>query len=217
MFSGSISIDPASFLDSIAGRIDGCLYRCRNDSDYTMLYLSAGFETLTGHAAADFLGAGGGFASLIHPDDGAHVDAAVAEALERQGRWQVYYRMKTRTGDWRHVYETGGGCADPATGETAFLDGIILDFGRMNELAERLDRGRLAVDEIDGAVAEIVRTLKTLRLLALNARIEAARAREHGAGFGVVAQEMVGLADAGDKVTKTIAAELGRLGDIIRV
>src|SRR5947209_19321007 len=40
---------------SITGRMDGFLYRCRNDPSYTMLYISDGVLTLSGYPPDDFL------------------------------------------------------------------------------------------------------------------------------------------------------------------
>ena len=40
---------------SITGRMDGYLYRCRNDSSYTMLYISDGIFTVSGYRPSDGL------------------------------------------------------------------------------------------------------------------------------------------------------------------
>lgn len=198
------------FLRSIGIRIDGFMYRGYNSGDYAMMWLSDGFARLTGYDGGAFIRNRTGFASLIVKEDLPKVDAAVADALSRHGNWQISYRIRHRDGRILYVHETGGGSAalDPETGQPTYLDGIILETGTMSKLAERLGHGATALDKVDTAAADIRSTLKTLRLLALNARIEAARANEHGAGFGVVAQEMTSLADQGELVTNRMAMEL---------
>lgn len=205
------------FLRSIGARIDGFMYRGYNSNDYAMMWLSEGFERLTGLDAGAFIRNRTGFASLILKEDLPKVDAAVAEALSRGGNWQVSYRIRHRDGRALYVHETGGASAtlDPETGQPAFLDGIILEAGAMSRLAERLSEGSVALGKVDLAAEDIRSTLKTLRLLALNARIEAARAMEHGAGFGVVAQEMTSLADRGETVTTRMTQELTQLRSAI--
>jgi hypothetical protein len=201
------------FLQSIGARIDGFMYRGYNSNDYAMMWLSEGFERLTGQDGGAFIRNRTGFASLIVKEDLAKVDTAVADALARGGNWQVSYRIRHRDGRVLYVHETGGASAtlDPETGQPAFLDGIILEAGAMSRLAERLNEGSVALGKVDVAAEDIRSTLKTLRLLALNARIEAARAMEHGAGFGVVAQEMTSLADRGETVTTRMTQELTQL------
>lgn len=207
------------FLKSIGVRIDGFMYRGYNSDDYAMIWLSDGFARLTGYDRAAFIRNRTGFASLIVKEDLPKVDAAVADALSRGGNWQVSYRIQHRDGRILYVHETGGAseAMNPDTNSPAYLDGIILEASALSRLAERLTQGAAALAKVDIAAADIRTTLKTLRLLALNARIEAARAMEHGAGFGVVAQEMTSLADQGEAVTNRMSKELEQLHSTIEL
>ena len=112
---------------SITGRMDGFLYRCRNDASYSMLYMSKGVRTISGHPASDFENnCVRDYVSVIHPDDLAIVYAAVDGALAAGCNWQVDYRIITRLGKSVWVREIGGGVLNEA-GELIFLEGFVYD------------------------------------------------------------------------------------------
>lgn len=112
---------------SITGRMDGYLYRCRNDASYTMLYISDGVLTVSGFPPTDFVhNAVRDYVSAIHPDDLAAVYAAVDAALEARCNWNVDYRIVPRVGEPLWVREIGGGVWDDA-GELEFLEGFVVD------------------------------------------------------------------------------------------
>ncbi|TIT41214.1 MAG: sensor domain-containing diguanylate cyclase, partial [Mesorhizobium sp.] len=112
---------------SITGRMDGYLYRCRNDQSYTMLYISDGIFTVSGYRPSDFIhNAVRDYVSAIHPDDLAAVYAAVDNALEARCNWNVDYRIVPRVGEPLWVREIGGGVWDEA-GELEFLEGFVVD------------------------------------------------------------------------------------------
>ncbi|MER9729145.1 sensor domain-containing diguanylate cyclase [Mesorhizobium sp. M0217] len=112
---------------SITGRMDGYLYRCRNDASYTMLYISDGIFTVSGYRPSNFIhNAVRDYVSAIHPDDLAAVYAAVDTAIEARCNWNVDYRIVPQVGEPLWVREIGGGVWDEA-GELEFLEGFVVD------------------------------------------------------------------------------------------
>ncbi|MDX2307126.1 MAG: PAS domain-containing protein [Hyphomicrobium sp.] len=117
----------APFLDSVLARMNGFLYRCHADTDFTMMALTSGFERCSGISADDILGNKvRSFASLIHPDDLAAVDEAVVKGLEAQRNWNINYRLLNAAGGYIWVHEDGGGVWHPEKG-LVFLEGAVFD------------------------------------------------------------------------------------------
>jgi diguanylate cyclase (GGDEF)-like protein/PAS domain S-box-containing protein len=112
---------------SITGRMDGFLYRCRNDAAYTMLYMSEGISTLSRYPPHEFIhNQVRDYSSIIHPDDLPSVYAAVDSALEVRRNWNIDYRIMSREGEAVWVREIGGGVFSGA-GALEFLEGFVID------------------------------------------------------------------------------------------
>ena len=209
--SGEVPVDERlAALLSITGRMDGFLYRCRNDANYTMLYISEGILTVSSYPASDFIGNKvRGYSSITHPDDIGAVDAAVGKALEERTNWTIDYRIMPRQGEPVWVHEIGGGVFD-ANGQLEFLEGFIIDISERKQLEQAnrdlIDRIAVISEHIVKDTGNILEVLRALKMLALNARIEAARAGEMGLGFAVVAQEIKTLATtsgaSAERITK---------------
>ncbi|NKB70646.1 MAG: PAS domain S-box protein [Candidatus Latescibacteria bacterium] len=118
--------DVDSSLMNLLDHLPGMVYRCRNDRDWTMKFVSQGSVELTGYSPTELLDNGKiAYGQLIHPEDRDTVWDTVQQALADQAAFQVGYRLRTpETEKW--VWEQGRGIFSPE-GELLHLEGFISD------------------------------------------------------------------------------------------
>lgn len=197
--------DVASLHDNIMARAQTFLYRCKLDRDYTMVHLAGAVTDVTGYGIADLLeNTTIAFAAIIHPEDAARLEEIVAHAVRERRTWDVDYRIVRKDGRDRWVREQGGPVYEG--GAAAYLEGSIMDIHerKVADLA-RADVSDQVIEvsrDIGRIAGRLTQVLNILRILSLNARIEAAR--EGNAGFGAVASEVSEVA----KETAPLAAKV---------
>ena len=190
------------FEASVLKRINGFLYRCKTDTHYTMIAMTQQFAVLCGYPVDELIGNRvRTYSSLIHRDDVAKVDAAVSESFEKHENFDVDYRLVNSAGRPIWVHETGGGIWD-ANGKLMYCEGAVTD---IDSLYTRMEKRTAELAKIAEKNLEIIESLRYLKLLALNAGIEAARAGQAGAGFAILAQEMRKLAYQSEEMAKSIS------------
>jgi len=75
---------------TLLANLDGMVYRCRDDADWTMEYVSEGCSRLTGYAPVDLLLNGRiSYEELTHPVDRARVRETINAAVVENRRFQV--------------------------------------------------------------------------------------------------------------------------------
>jgi PAS domain S-box-containing protein len=104
----------------------GEVYRCRNDRDWSMEYVSEGVLALTGHAAADFIAGRVKYGDLILPADRERVWQDVQAALAARRPFTLEYQIRAADGTRRWIWEHGSG-AYGHDGALIALDGFITD------------------------------------------------------------------------------------------
>jgi len=131
----------APFFESVVSRMNGFLYRCHADSEFTMLELTSGFERCCGIDASEILGnRTRSFASLIHPADVLAVDEAVVVGLRQKRNWNINYRLQHAAGHYVWVHEDGGGVWDES-GAVIYLEGAVFDMHHLYaSLQSQLER-----------------------------------------------------------------------------
>jgi methyl-accepting chemotaxis protein len=90
---------------------------------------------------------------------------------------------------------------------------MVAGSNRMRQQMDTIAASMVRLSEQSQAIGQIVATVEDLaaqsNLLAVNAAIEAAKAGEHGKGFGVVAQEVKSLAEQSRQATNQVRTILG--------
>ncbi|HYA37917.1 MAG TPA: EAL domain-containing protein [Candidatus Methylomirabilis sp.] len=123
-------------LSTLMNNLPGAVYRCLNDPNWTLEFISDGIRELTGYAPDDFVRTRRvTYAQLIHSDDREQVWRDVQTAVADKRPFQLLYRVATADGRTRWVWEQGEGVFSPS-GELLRLEGFITDVTE-RVLAER--------------------------------------------------------------------------------
>ncbi|TXH93303.1 MAG: PAS domain S-box protein [Rheinheimera sp.] len=126
---------------SMLENLPGVVYRCINDAQWTMLFISDEVEKLTGHPARSFIrNQKINFAELQLAEDLPLVRQVVDRDLNNHARFSVEYRIRHANGTVRWVQELGRGIYD-ASGELLYIDGFIWDVTAQKEVQLALRAG----------------------------------------------------------------------------
>ena len=116
-------------LSTLISNLPGMAYRCRDDAEWTMLFVSQGSLELTGYPPEELVGSHEmTYGQLIHPDDKAMVREDVRAALRERRHFEIIYRILTphEPEGEKWVWERGHGVYT-ADGELTAVEGFITD------------------------------------------------------------------------------------------
>jgi PAS domain S-box-containing protein len=129
-------------LSTLMSNLPGMAYRFRNDPDRSMEFVSEGCYQLAGYSPEEFIGTRQvSIAKLTHPDDRDILWNAVQVALEENRPYQLNYRITTKNGELKWVWEQGLGVFSD-TGELLALEGLITDISEQKRSEAALLRSQ---------------------------------------------------------------------------
>ena len=133
---------------TLLSNIPGMVYRCRNDADWTMEFVSEGCQELTGYRPDELVGNRAiSYGQIIHADDRQGVWDRVQEALAGRRPFQLNYRIVTRDGQVKWMWEQGRGVFAP-NGDLLALEGLIVDMSDRKQAEEALARSENMLSSI---------------------------------------------------------------------
>jgi len=114
-------------LSTIMSNLPGMSYRCLNDRNRTMEYVSDGCLGIIGYKPHDLIeNRLKAYSQLIHADDRAFVWNSIQNALKRKSPFKIVYRLITASGEEKWVWEQGIGIF-LKEGDLVRLEGFITD------------------------------------------------------------------------------------------
>ncbi len=158
-------------LATLMSNLPGMAYRFRNDINLSAEFVSEGCYSLTGYKVQDFIGSNKVFLSkLIYPEDRQRLWNAIDFALEENRHYQVVYRITTKTGKIKWVWEQGIGVFSEL-GELIALEGFITDITDSKnaeaalkqseaELRQEKEKLEAALQELDEVETTLTNTEK---------------------------------------------------------
>ncbi|MCD4731448.1 MAG: PAS domain S-box protein [Bacteroidales bacterium] len=112
---------------TLLGNLPGMAYRCLNDMNWTMEFVSEGGFELTGYEADDLICNNKiSYNELIHPDDQEMVWNQVQDALKTNQSFKLSYRIYTKDKKEKWVFEQGIGIYSNDNNLIA-LEGFVTD------------------------------------------------------------------------------------------
>jgi diguanylate cyclase (GGDEF)-like protein/PAS domain S-box-containing protein len=120
--------DQQAWLRRLVNAMPGIVFTAQGPPDWSMRYLSAGCEQLTGYNSTDLTQAQPPFTynDITHPEDLPRVLSVIEGAIATRQPYEVEYRLRTRAEGEKWVWEKGSGTYD-AAGHLQQLEGFITD------------------------------------------------------------------------------------------
>jgi PAS domain S-box-containing protein len=144
-------------LATLMSNLPGIVYRCQNDPDWTIEFVSEGCYQLTGYSPVELIeNRNISYGQLIHSDDREKVWHDIQVALQEHRPFQLTYRIITATAEEKWVWEQGCGIFSPE-GDVLALEGFITDITQRKQSQKSLQESeercrRLAEATFEGIV-----------------------------------------------------------------
>jgi len=144
-------------LSSLIENVPGIVYRCELDRDWIMKYLSKSCSEITGYEPSELIGNRKlAWAEIIHPEDREKVWNKITESIEKSKQFQVNYRIITKKGEEKWMWEQGKAIRSEE-GKIEAVEGFITDITEQIEDQKRLEERERKVKELYEASAELER------------------------------------------------------------
>ncbi|WP_443114186.1 putative bifunctional diguanylate cyclase/phosphodiesterase [Herbaspirillum seropedicae] len=156
-------------LETLLVNLDGVVYRCRDDAQWTMEFVSEGCLALTGYLPEDLLlNQRLSFLELTHPEDRTLVRNHVDACMRERRRIDIEYRIVRADGAVRWVWERGVGIYN-AGGRVEAIEGFLQDVTERKEAAQALQEAERRYRSIfENAIEGVFQTTPDGTYIAVN-------------------------------------------------
>ena len=134
-------------LTTLMDNLPGMVYRCKNDKDWTMSFVSNGCSSLTGYQQDDLIdNKKVSFNDLIHENDRHYVWSSVQKAIRERSSYRLIYRIFAANNEMKWVWEQGTGVYSNE-GEWLTLEGFITDITEQKKAEEEIRKLSRSIEQ----------------------------------------------------------------------
>jgi len=139
--------EQARQLETLISNLPGIAYRARNEPGWPMDVVRGECEETTGYTAEEVeRGAVSWGSDVIHPEDREEMWERVQEAIEADRPFEVTYRIRTKDGETKWMWERGR-LVDSELGNERVLEGFITDITERRHRQQELRRYEAYLEE----------------------------------------------------------------------
>ncbi len=125
---------------TLMSNLPGMAFRCGNDPNWTMQFVSEGCFALTGYTFRELVGNREiAYGDLVHRDDQERIWDFVQMSLSSHKSWRLEYRIVTKIGRIAWVWEQGRGVFDD-DGKLLHLEGFVTDISERKWAEQELEK-----------------------------------------------------------------------------
>ncbi len=150
--------DTASRLATLFQNLPGMAYRCVDQPNWPMEFVSEGCCELSGYSHSEFEGQSVYWSELIHPDDRDFVRRRVRKAIDATDAFEIEYRIVTRACEKRWVWERGR-VVNSGLSDNICFEGFISDITDRKRTETALVEARAFSEAVVDTAAEAVITI----------------------------------------------------------
>lgn len=122
-------------LEKLIENHPGIVYRCHNNAEFTILFISPNAREILGYAPEDLLFDNQiAFAELIYPEDRSKVTCQIKQAIAQHKPYECIYRIQKADGSIGWIYDKGERVE--RKGEADILEGYLMDITHIHQMEE---------------------------------------------------------------------------------
>ncbi|WNH07789.1 PAS domain S-box protein [Thalassobellus suaedae] len=141
--------------DALINNLRGIVFRCKNDRDLTMEYISEGCEQITGYHAEAFLNGTVHFSHIIFQEDHKQVWNDTQKAIKNKKPFTINFRIRDKNGKVKYLQELGQGVFDK-NGNLEAIEGFMSDVTLHKETEFIIKAGEAKIKALLEAIPDMM-------------------------------------------------------------
>lgn len=150
--------DSENKFKSLAENIPGVVYRCLNQPEWPMIYISDEIINFTGYPAKEYINQKIFINTHFHPDDVDMVNQTVENSINKKTPYEIEYRLIDKSQQIHWVYEKGQAIYD-TKGQVMYLDGVLLDITDKKTVENALKLSKNQLQSLINHATDIILTI----------------------------------------------------------